>query len=233
MRAIVVNSTRYGDDSFIVTLYTEEGGTTTVSVKTAAKGRVRMSHIQPLNLVEVTLTGKPSQNIKQIRECSVIWSPTLSGDITKVLSSQFLAEWLSSILRSYSHEDRHLFGFLFRSIEYFANAEKGVGNFHLFFLIKLTLYLGIFPNTEQWAEGRQFDMIDAQFVEHSPTHGYFLTESDSINFVNMLRTSYGTMHLWQMTRAERNRTLDYIIRYYHLHSIEVGRLRSLDILREI
>lgn len=217
----------------MVSLYTDECGMTDVSVKTGKKSRIRLCHIQPLNLLQISLGGKPSQPIKQVQECSTICAPALADNINKVLTTQFLAEWLNNLLRNHSYEDKHLFEFLYRSIEHFAASTKGENNFHIFFLIKLTIYLGIHPDPTDWSRGKQFDLADGKFVAQTPLHGYYLTESDSINFINMLRTGYDSMHLWTMSRAERNATLDYIISYYRLHSIDIGELKSLDILRNL
>lgn len=232
MRAIVLNSTRYADDSFIVNLYTDENGPTTVSVKTGRKSKVRQCHIQPLTLLQITLSGKPTNDIKQIHECSSIASIALSGNPIKMLTAQYLAELLGKILRNHP-DDIDLFEFLHRSISKLNTLTRGEANFHLFFLIKLTKYLGINPNLEDWTGGTLFDLTDGRFVKETPTHGYCLTESDSINFTNMLRTGYDSMYLWEMSRAERNNTLNHIIDYYRLHLIDISNLRSMDVLRSI
>lgn len=230
MRAIVLNATRYADDSFMVSLFTEEAGTLTVSVKTGRKSRVRMSHIQPLTLLQVTLGGRPSQAVKQIEECAFGERCGTIDSPAKMMTAQFLAETLTHILRN-TPQDGRLFEFVYRSIAQFVQTERGEANFHLFFLIKLTYFLGIYPNTETWAEGSHFDLSSGEFVERAPMHGYSLTASDSIDFANMLRTSYGNMHCWHLSRNDRNNILNHIIDYYRIHAIDFSSIRSLDILR--
>lgn len=41
------------------------------------------------------------------------------------------------------------------------------------------------------------------------------------------------MHLFRMTRTERNRMTDIIIRYYELHLPDFHELKSLDVVKEI
>lgn len=230
MRSIVLGSTRYADDAFIVDLYTEETGITTVAVKTGKKSRVRMCHIQPLTILDVTLTGKPTRSIQHIRECAVEVSLASTQNPTKILTAQFLAEVLRKILRN-APQDAALFNFIHTSLIRFSTLQRGEANFHLFLLIKLTHFLGIYPNTEAWASGSLFDMDSGAFVSVAPTHGYFLTQSDTVNFANMLRTNYDNMHCWQITRTQRNQILEHIIEYYRIHAIDIGHAKTLDILR--
>lgn len=230
MRSIVLNHIRYADDSFIVNLYTDEAGMVTVSVKTGRKSKVRMSHIQPLSLLQITLSGRQSQSIKQINECAFSSNCCIADSPSKILTSQFLAEVLLHILRN-TPQDPKLFEFIYRSIWQFAQIRKGEANFHLFFLIKLTHFLGIYPNAESWVEGSHFDLSNGEFVEYAPSHGYYLTASDSMNFANMLRTSYNNMYCWHITNTDRNNILDHIIDYYRIHAIDFSNIRSLEILR--
>lgn len=48
-----------------------------------------------------------------------------------------------------------------------------------------------------------------------------------------MRMNYETMHLFAMSRVERNRCLLIIIDYYRLHLPEFPPLKSLDVLKEL
>lgn len=227
-----MGSTRYADDGFMVNLYTEEGGMV-AAVRTGRRSRVRMSHIQPLTLLDVCVGGRPSQGVRSIQECCVRCSPVGDGSAVKVMVAQFLAEVLGRVLRGYDAQDGVLFEFIYSSIERYAGMGRGVANFHLFFLIKLTYFLGIFPNTESWGEGAHFDFTRGEFVDRVPMHGYHLSRGESVDLANLLRTSYDNMYLWELSREERNVILDHIISYYGIHAVDISGLRSIEILRSL
>jgi len=49
----------------------------------------------------------------------------------------------------------------------------------------------------------------------------------------LLRMNYETMHLFGMSRTERNRCLTVINDYYRLHLPDFPVLKSLDVLKEL
>ena len=49
----------------------------------------------------------------------------------------------------------------------------------------------------------------------------------------LMRMNYETMHLFAMSRTERNRCLEIILRYYRLHLPGFPELKSPDVLREL
>ena len=69
MRAIVLTSTLYSDNSYMLNLFTDELGYVIVSVKVGKRSKVRLSHIQPLTLLMVELHGRPSQQVMHVTEC--------------------------------------------------------------------------------------------------------------------------------------------------------------------
>ena len=48
-----------------------------------------------------------------------------------------------------------------------------------------------------------------------------------------MRMNYDTMHLFEMSRAERNRCVEIILSYYRLHLPGFPELKSLEVLREL
>ena len=49
----------------------------------------------------------------------------------------------------------------------------------------------------------------------------------------MLRMNYPTMHLFPMSREQRNRLLDVIVSYYRLHIPSFPEMKSLEVLRNL
>ena len=111
--------------------------------------------------------------------------------------------------------------------------EKNFSNFHLVFLIRLSRFLGLYPNTEDYAEGAYFDLMNACFTLEKPIHGMFLRPEESARIINLMRMKYDNMHLFAMNRMERNRCLDIINEYYRLHLPDFPELKSLPVLQEL
>lgn len=233
MKAIVLTSTLYSDNSYMLNLFTDELGYVVVSVKVGKRSKVRLSHIQPLTLLSVELHGRPSQQVMHVTECVALpGCESIATDIAKMLTAQFLAEFLNHTLKLYQR-DEALFDFIFESIHRYNSLERGQANFHLIFLVKLTHYLGFFPNLEGWGSGVCFDLENGCFARRLPLHNNYLMPNDTMAFVHLLRLDYDTMYLYDVNRQQRNDILNHIIKYYKLHLAEFGDLRSLDVLREL
>ena len=49
----------------------------------------------------------------------------------------------------------------------------------------------------------------------------------------MMRMDYQNMHLFRMSRTDRNRCLDVMLTYYRLHLPSFPELKSLPVLKEL
>ena len=106
-------------------------------------------------------------------------------------------------------------------------------NFHLVFMIKLTRFIGFYPNTDGFEEGCIFNLRTGCFEDYSPIHTDYLTPTDSISMYQLLRSNYNTMHLFEMSHEQRNRCTDIILNYYKLHLPTFAELKSLQVLKDI
>lgn len=145
----------------------------------------------------------------------------------------FLAEFL---FRALKEEDPNvpLFAYLQHSILWLDECgERSFANFHLVFLMRLSRFLGLYPNVDDYLPGCYFDMLNACFTPLLPAGGTFLKPEEASRIRLLLRMNYDTMHLFQMNRMERNRCLMVINDYYRLHLPDFPILKSLDVLKEL
>ena len=63
--------------------------------------------------------------------------------------------------------------------------------------------------------------------------GSFLKPDEAGRIRLLLRMNYETMHLFGMSRVERNRCLTVINDYYRLHIPDFPVLKSIDVLKEL
>ena len=61
----------------------------------------------------------------------------------------------------------------------------------------------------------------------------FLSAEESARINVLIRMNYDTMHLFAMSRAERNRCVDVMMEYYRLHLPDFPEMKSLHVLKEL
>ena len=236
LHGVVLYVVKYSDKSNIVHIYTEQGGQVSFlipAVRRSRKMAVNPVLFRPFSLVEIEADIRPKAGLHPVREAG-IWYPleSLPCHPYKMGISMFLAEFLSRVLQE-ERDNGPLFVYLVNSIRWLDACESDFSNFHLVFLIRLTRFLGFYPNLDGYVPGGCFDMLNACFVDGRPSHGLYLSPAESSRIINLMRMNYETMHLFSMNRSERNRCLEVIVEYYRLHLPAFPELKSLSVLREL
>lgn len=235
LSGVVLHTVKYNDKSNIVHIFTEQSGKLSflVPVQRSRKSTVRAVLFQPLSLVEFEADVRPKSGIHPIREAKASYIfHTLPYDPYKSAIALFLAEFLYRALRE-EGENAPLFAYLVHSIQWLDVCEGKFANFHLVFLMRLSRFLGLYPNTDNYVEGDCFDLLNACFTATPPLHGMFVRPQESAHICQLMRMNYETMHLFAMNRMERNRCLDIINEYYRLHLPDFQELKSLSVLQEL
>ena len=232
---IVLHSLKYNDTSNIVHVYTRECGRVSLMVKIpkSHKAGVRPMLFQPLAMLELEADFRPNASVYRIKEAKAIQPfKSLPYHPFKSAMAMFLAEFLYRALRE-EQPNEPLFAYLQHSILWLDECEENFSNFHLVFLMRLSRFLGLYPNLELYTEGCYFDMLNACFTPLLPKSGSFLKPDEAARIRLLLRMKYETMHLFGMSRTERNRCLMVINDYYRLHIPDFPILKSLDVLKEL
>ena len=234
-QAIVLGVAKYSDTFSIVHTFTRDFGRVSyLFPKTRGKkSKIKSSLFFPLSVLDLQVEHLPLREIQRLKDAERAFAlEDICTNMTKVSLSFFLSEFLSFILRG-THDNEFLFDYLKNSIETLEAAEKGLGNFHLACMMGLTRFLGIYPNLEKHSPGAVFDLLNGEFVFSTPLHSHFLSKKQSVYLCYFQRIHYGNMHLFRLSRAERNTILDTLLTYYRLHVYDFPALKSLDILREL
>lgn len=236
LTGIVLHVLKYNDASNIVDIYTEQCGRASFLVKIprSRKSNVRSVLFQPLAFVEVEADCRPNSNLHRVHEAKLLFPfRSLPYHPYKSSIAMFLAEFLYRALRE-EEANIPLFAYLHHSILWLDECEnKSFANFHLVFLMRLSRFLGLYPNVDDYTSGCYFDMLNACFTPLLPTSGSFLKPEEAGRIRLLLRMNYETMHLFGMNRVERNRCLTVINDYYRLHLPDFPILKSIDVLNEL
>ena len=196
------------------------------------KSRFRPAFLQALTLVDIDVVHSTKKDIQSIKDIQI---SQVFTNIPFHPIRNSLALFVSEIIyRSLQHSepDEQLYVFLEKSIMELDSCSKGLANFHLVFMLKLTRYLGFEPNSDDTNQ-KYFDLMNGVYIQSKPTHQHFLNEKDTQLFLKISECNYQNMERLSMTREVRYKMLESIIDFYKLHISDFKGLNSLAILQEL
>ncbi|MCD8210885.1 MAG: DNA repair protein RecO C-terminal domain-containing protein, partial [Prevotella sp.] len=136
-------------------------------------------------------------------------------------------------LKRFNEEDKQLFSYIENSILWLEEAIENFSNFHIVFLLRLTRFLGFYPNTDGYKEGFWFDLREGRFTSKEPLHKDYLSQEDAKKINIILRMDFPTIGVFKLSKNERNLLLDVILEYYRLHLSLKLEIKSLEVLKSL
>ena len=233
--AIVLHSLKYGETRLIVDLFTKEVGRLSciIPLPKTPKSRLKKQYFQPMTLLEVEVDLRQRLQLQRIKDARLLSAYTsIPFSPEKLALSLFIAEFLYHALRSEQQNDP-LFAYLRNAMQWLDTVEVGFANFHLTFLMRLSRFLGFYPNLDDYTDGCIFDMRAATFLLQVPTHRDFLQPDDARRIHTLMRMDFPTMHLYRFNHTDRNRIVEVLLHYYRLHIPQFPELKSLSVLQEL
>jgi len=233
-KAIVLNSLKFKDTSLIVTCYTQKGIKSylvkgVLSKKTKSK-KLKPAYFQTFTLLDIVANHNDKGRLNYINDIRV-YQPlhNIYTDIYKNTIALFLAEILTSILKEES-ENVVLFNFISNAIVWLDTHEE-TANFHLVFLMKLTKYLGFYPNKPKDTDSF-FNLKEGVFSFHKPIQDFLLGD-EFILFKSLIGTDFDDMLNIAINAKSRQLLVKILIRFFSLHLPEFKNPKSLVVLQTI
>lgn len=233
--AIVLHSFKYGESRLIVDMFTKEVGRMSfiVPLPKTPKSRLKKQYFQPMTLLEVECDVRQRVQLQKLKDARLLMAyASIPFSPEKLALSLFIAEFLYHALRS-EQQNIALFSYVCDSMQWLDTATAGYANFHLTFLMRMSRFLGFYPNLDDYVEGCVFDMRAATFSLQVPTHRDFLQPHEAQMIHLLMRMDFATMHLFRFSHHERNRIVDVLLHYYRLHIPQFPELKSLSVLQEL
>lgn len=231
---IVLRTIKYSDNLMVADIYTKSRGRVAflVPVSRSKRSKVRSVLFQPLTMLSFSAPYRMGKTMSRISEVQ-LYKPytSIPFDVVKSSVALYLAEFLSLVL----HEEEgnsDIFNFIDNALTWFDLTQKGYTDFHILFLMRLTLLLGIYPNVENYRKGAYFDLAAGCLVYDHPLHGRFLSVEDTENFVEFMNMDFSSLHSFSLNRKARGEYLTLIHTYYRLHIPGFVEPKSVDVLRE-
>ncbi len=236
---IVLHSTKYGDNSLILHVYSEVHGRTGLLLRGAGRSRSTRSDlrlIHPLSILDVTTSPRPNKsNLIPVQEfgqaCPL---PSLRANFTKSTLCLFIGELLYRTLRE-SSPDPELYRFLVYAIRLLESLEDTYcANFHLWFLVGYASQLGFLPHNDYSPEKGSFHIPSARF-ERTPafTDEAWFSPFSSELLSELMRKEIGDVLTHPLTSEKRNDFCRAMLRYLRYHFDLDFEVKSLDVLYQV
>lgn len=257
LKGIVLRTVKYGENGYIVDMFTNSRGRMSFDVKRSGSSqlvsktsaahsmskstRVTPSVILPLSLIEFESSIHGQNRITSARGIQPYHTFTsLHFNPVKASIVMFLSECLSNLLKEEAANPL-LYQYIEDSLKWFDYAETGYANFHLVFLMRLTRFVGVFPNIDKHNLPNSlqphavlyYDLMNSEYLGSQPQHQHYLKPAEARTIPYLLYMDYENMHLYRMNRHQRNRCLEVIIEYYMLHLSGFREPKSLEVLQDV
>src|SRR5690606_27590958 len=231
--AIVISKLKYGESDLIVKCYTQHYGMLSFllrGVLKSKKGAVQTAYFQSLSQITLVVDYKANRSLHTIKEVKInhLYT-TLHTNVVKSDVVMFLSEVLSSTLKE-EEQNETLFSYLENSLLWF-DSHEAYSNFHLLVLLKLTKYLGFYPETNNMAFD-YFNLQDGKF-ELKSSSKYAISGENSALIKTLLNIGFDNLSEIKITSKERQSFLKVLLLYFELHLGSFKTPKSLQIFNQV
>lgn len=207
---IVLHTTKFGENSMVIHTLSREYGRRGFVVR--SMGRKTASLLLPLNILEAVVVESSRTNLYTAR--NLIASASLMGirsSLYKNTMTMFLSEVLYRVVKEGTAEPG-LYDWCEKQIRLLDAIDTDFSNFHIRFLLELTVALGFSPNVEDL---RPFAGDNMPVIE------------------KLMSTSFAESMLIPLSGAHRNEICENVLRYIEYHTESTLTVNSLKVLREL
>ncbi len=232
-KAIVLSTLKYADADLIVRCYTESSGLKSYLLRNilkSRKGNLKASLFQPLTMLELDVYHKDKGTLERLKEARVLRPyNTLHTQVIKSALVIFIAEILTNSIQE-ANSDPLMFQFLMNSFIWLDDHQE-IANFHILFLLKLSMYLGFYPDTTT-IHNNYFNLMEGIF--QSNNDGKYCSEGPHvITLKQFFGIEFEAINRIKPTKKIRLDILNLLLLYYQLHIQSFKKPKSLLVLNEI
>ena len=207
---IVLHTTKFGENSIVVHTLSREYGRRSFLVRGA--GKRLMSLFLPLTILEADVQESTKSTLFTARNLTAR-HPLLGirSNVFKNSMTMFMSEVLYRVIKEGAAE-QGLYEWCERNILLLDAVQNDFSNFHLRFLLELTVALGFSPESRD---------LQPFVGDHYPTVERFM------------QTSFAESMLIPLNGTVRNELAEEILRYIEFHTESSVNINSLKVLRDL
>ena len=207
---IVLHTTKFGENSIVVHALSKEYGRRGFLVRGA--GKRLMSLLLPLNILEAEVVESTKSTLFTARNLTAR-HPLLGirNNVYKNSMTMFMSEVLYRVVKDGSREEG-LYEWCEKNILLLDAVQTDFSNFHLRFLLELTVALGFSPESRdlQPFVGDHYPVVD-----------------------RLMRGSFAETMLLPLNGQLRNEIAEEVLRYIEYHTESSVNVNSLKVLRDL
>lgn len=231
--AIVLSKLKYRDNDLIVKCYTEKFGIVSFllrGVLNKKKGGTKAAYFQLLSQLQLEIIYKSNRSLQSVKEVKINqFYSSLHSNVLKSAIVMFLAEVLSRTLKE-EEENELLFSYLETTFQWL-DTHTEFANFHLLFLLKLTKYLGFYPE-DSIPQAKSFNLIEGKFETVAQNKNSVSGENLTL-LKQLLGTTFDTLNNVKISAKQRQSFLNMILHYFELHLGSFSTPKSLQIFNQV
>lgn len=235
-RGIVLNTIKYGESSMVAQLLTDVGGRKGYMVqglgKGATKSRGKGALFQPMFLLDFVGIESNKTELDRLKEVTLAEPlQQIPFDVRKSTIALFMAELLYRLIREVE-PNSPLFDYVYGSVVALDRMEGGEYNFHLWFLVGLSRYLGFYPSGD-YTEGDIFDIEAGCFTSRYPHSGLYINAENSLLLHRLMEVDADQLATITLSRVQRKEFIASLLAYFGYHLDTIHSISSLRILSEV
>lgn len=231
--AVVLSKIKYRDNDLIVKCYTQEHGVISFLVRGVLKSKksnTKAAYFQLLSQIQVVFNYTKNRSLYTLKEVksNAIYT-SLHSHILKSSVVMFLSEILATTLQE-EEKNEALYSYLETTLLWF-DADNTYANFHLLFLLKLTKYLGFYPDISK-IDYTYFNLEDGSF--QMKDFGKYSISGENLTLLkSFLGIKFDALHTIKINAQKRQSFLNMILLYFELHLGSFRTPKSLQIFNQV
>ena len=228
----VLKLSEYSDTLKIIHFYSREKGYISMIAPTSIFKR-RNKPVHLFQIVEIEYSVNNHGGLHHLKSADTIKNlPNLYFDVIKMNILLLWGEVLNLILKNEEPNDA-LYNFIINSIEYLNTSEEDTGNFNLFFLYRLSTFLGLRINTDSWQEDYLFSIADGCFYPADRNSGCISGPNTARTIHRICTCLTEELSNIPLNQSARNILIDIIFIFYERHLNIHFNTKSIQVIREI
>jgi DNA repair protein RecO (recombination protein O) len=238
-KGIVLRTVKYGETSLIVSVFTELFGLQSYIVQgvrtVSKKGSGKANYFQPGSVLDLVVYHHELKNLQRIKEFK--WSylyHTVFSNVVKNCVLLYMVELLQKCIKQ-PETNSDLYQFIEEALMQLDAANETVtANFSIYFALHLASFFGFQLNTELSANASILDLQEGQFVTAYPQHAYYTDGKVAVQINELLKAMQPhELSEIPMNHLQRRQLLEVMETYYALHLPEFGKMKTLQVLKEV
>jgi len=155
----------------------------------------------------------------------------MASDASISTVALFIAEVLYKSIRE-EEPNQRLFSFLIDSFEQLRGPNLSP-NFHIYFMLQLSKYLGFYPSLSKPDVQKFFDKREGIFTNEMPEHPDYIASPVSQYLSQVLQSEFSDLSAIKLPAEDRKELLEHVVSFYEHHVPGMGKIKSHRVLMSV